>query len=79
MGYQRLKEKGWEVYQNYPGLPANYIEQLIGKKYLNLPQQKLIRKKAAYQQGLLKIYNDFCRYHNCEFCETNKKNLIFSM
>ncbi len=79
MGYHRLKEKGWEVYQNYPGLPANYIEQLIGKKYLNLPQQKLVRKKAVYQQGLLKIYNDFCRYHNCEFCETNKKNLILSM
>lgn len=79
MGYQQLKDKGWEIYRNFKGLPSNYIEQLIGKKYLNLPQQDLIRKKAVYQQGLLKLYNDFCRYHNCEFCETNKKNLILSM
>jgi len=79
MGYQKLKSKGWEIYQSYSGLPSNYIEQLVGKKYLNIPQQKLIGKKAVYQQGILKIYNDFCRYHNCEFCETYKKNLILSM
>ncbi len=79
MGYQQLKEKGWEIYRSFKGLPINYIEQLIGKKYLNIPQQKIISKRAVYQQGILKIYNDYCRYHNCEFCETNKKNLIFSM
>jgi hypothetical protein len=79
MSYQQLKEKGWEIYGIYHGLPHNNIEHLMGAKYLNTPQQKLLRRKAVYQQGVLKIYNDFCRYHNCEFCETQKKNLIMSM
>jgi hypothetical protein len=79
MGYQELKTKGWEIYREFKGLPSNYIEDLIGKKYLNIPQQRLIRQKAIYQQGILKIYNDYCRYHNCKFCETYKKNLILSM
>lgn len=79
MGYHRLRETSWELYHQYPGLPSNYIEQLIGKKYLNLPQQKMVRKRAILQQGILKIYNDFCRYHNCNFCETYKKDLILNM
>lgn len=79
MGYQQLNDTGWEIYKKFKGLPSNYIEHLIGKKYLNLPQQALIRQKAIYQQGILKVYNDYCRYHNCDFCLTYKKNLILSM
>jgi hypothetical protein len=79
MGFQKLRENAWIVYSSFQGLPSNFIEQHIEQKYLNESQRKLIAQKAIYQQGLLKLYFDFCRSHNCELCSIHKKDLIMGM
>jgi len=40
-------------------------------------QVKLTQKKAIYQQGLLKIYYEFCQDHACEGCtEKLRKTMV---
>lgn len=76
---QLLKRRVWDCYKNHSGLGSNYVETFMKKKYLNETQQKFVRQKAVYQQGLLKLYFDYCRCHNCSLCQTHKKDLILSM
>ena len=65
--YAKLEDAANTIYQNYPGLPANYLTQYMAK-FLNEDQKQLIRTKAIYQQGLLNIYYENCQYHSCEDC-----------
>ena len=79
MDNQILKDRLRILYREYPALTPNNIETFMSEKYLNSSQQKLIRKKAIYQQGLLKIYYDYCQHHNCNLCRVQKKDLILNM
>jgi hypothetical protein len=38
-------------------------------RFMQQSQKKIIRKKAIHQQGLLNIYYDFCKDHNCQICQ----------
>ncbi len=79
MGYHKLSNKIWDCYKSYPKLPDNRIEFVLSEKYMNDSQKKITGSKAVYQQGLLKLYSEFCRHHSCVMCEKNKKELILSM
>ncbi len=76
---QYLITKVWNCYKSHVGLGSNHIETFMKRKYLNEAQQKVVKKKAVFQQGLLKLYFEYCRYHNCNLCQTHKKDLILSM
>ncbi len=71
--FKQLEETVIEIYQSFPGLPVNYLTQYM-EKFLNVEQKKVIRKRAIYQQGLLKIYYENCQHHYCEACESLKSN-----
>ncbi len=70
--YEQLEDTAINIYQSFPGLPSNYLTQYMGK-FLDEEQKKLIKKRAVYQQGLLKIYYENCRHHYCEACKTLRK------
>lgn len=66
--YKQLEDVAINIYRTFPGLPANYLTQYMGK-FLSDNQKKVIKKRANYQQGLLKIYYENCQHHYCEACE----------
>ncbi len=55
------------VYENFPGLPKNYITDFM-ESFLPDSLRKVLHKKAVYQQGILKLYFDRCKYHDCQEC-----------
>lgn len=65
--YKQLEDIALNIYQSFPGLPANYLTQYM-EKFLNEDQKKVIRKRAIYQQGLLKVYYESCQYYSCDDC-----------
>lgn len=65
--YNKLEQVIFEIYQNYPGLPSNYLTKYM-EKFLNTDQKKIIRKHAVNQQGILNIYYENCQHHYCEAC-----------
>ena len=79
MGIPMIQKNAWYIYLNFPALPQNSIMKYIEEKYLNPSQIELIRSKAIFQQGVLKLYYDFCRGHNCELCSTHKRDIIMCM
>jgi hypothetical protein len=70
--YKQLEKVATNIYQNFPGLPANYLTQYM-EKLLSEEQKKVIKKRAIYQQGLLKIYYENCQHHYCRACESLTK------
>ncbi len=66
--FKQLENIALNIYQRFSGLPANYLTQYM-EKFLDEDQKKIIRKKAVYQQGLLKVYYENCQHHYCEACE----------
>ena len=71
--YKQLEDTLIEIYKDFPGLPANYLTQYM-EKFLYDEQKKVIRKRAIYQQGLLKVYYENCQHHYCEACELLNNN-----
>ena len=69
--YKQLEDVAINIYQSFPGLQDNYLTQYM-EKFLNKEQKKEIRKRAIYQQGLLKVYYENCKHHYCAACETIK-------
>ena len=67
--YNQLEQTALKVYREFHGLPDNYITQYM-QNLMKPEQKKLTKKKAIYQQGLLKLYFDNCQHHDCEACET---------
>jgi len=65
--YSELEETALIIYSTYPGLTGNYITNFM-EKYLSDTQKKQIKRKAVYQQGLLKLYYQNCQFHDCENC-----------
>ena len=78
MSYSELDNVAKKVYQEFHGLPGNFITQFM-ERFMDDTQRKIVSKKAIYQQGILKLYFDFCQHHNCEMCVQFKKELISSM
>jgi hypothetical protein len=68
--YNQLEQAALKVYREFHGLPDNYITQYM-QNLMKPEQMKLTKKKAIYQQGLLKLYFDNCQHHDCEACEKN--------
>ena len=66
--FKQLENIALNIYQRFSGLPANYLTQYM-EKFLDEDQKKIIRKRAVYQQGLLKVYYENCQHHYCEACE----------
>jgi len=74
-GYLDLEKAVWKIYREIHGLPNNYITEHL-HKMMTKEQVKLAKRKAIFQQGLLKIYYEFCQDHACEGCiEHLKKKL----
>lgn len=65
--YKELEKVAFDIYLNYPGLPANYITNYM-EKLVDEKQKKLFRKRAVYQQGILNIYYKNCQHHYCDAC-----------
>ena len=68
MNYKNLTEVTKNIYKNYRALPKNHIESHM-HRFMQQSQIKVVRKKAIYQQGLLNLYYDFCKDHNCQICK----------
>ena len=66
------------IYKNYHSLPDNYITKSM-RQFMDPSQIRLSRKKAIYQQAVLHIYNNFCRYHTCTQCQTYKTQTLAQM
>ena len=77
--YKQLEDKIINIYQSFKGLPTNYLTQYM-EKFLDEGQRRIIKKRAIYQQGLLNVYYENCRYHSCDDCshliKQNQKILI---
>ena len=71
--YKQLEDVTNNIYQSFPGLPANYLTQYM-EKFLSEEQKRVIRKRAIYQQGLLNIYYENCQHHYCDACENIKND-----
>ncbi|MCF7792998.1 MAG: DUF2851 family protein [Candidatus Cloacimonetes bacterium] len=65
--YADLEQNILKVYQKYPGLPKNYITNFM-ENFLPDPYKKIVNRKAINQQGIIKLYFDQCKYHDCEEC-----------
>ena len=78
MSYPELESAARYYYENIKGLQGNYIIDRISD-FMIEEQRKLIRKKAIFQQGILKLYFDSCIHHNCNSCEIFKRKLLEEM
>lgn len=61
----KLKEKAVDIYHRYPGLADNELTR-------HMKQQLLCRQNLSFsacqQQGLIHIFNSYCRHRNCTRC-----------
>jgi Protein of unknown function (DUF2851) len=67
--YQQMEEAVICIYKNYHALPDNFITRSM-RQFMDPAQIRLARKKAVYQQAILYINDNFCRYHSCTSCQT---------
>ena len=65
--FKSLTDTVYLIYQNYPGLPSNYISKHM-ERFMSDEQVKIFRKRALYQQAILKLYYRNCKYHTCSDC-----------
>lgn len=65
--FAELNKKIKYVYQEYTKLPSNFVTTFMAD-FLSPEFKKILQKKAIYQQGILKLYYDKCKYHNCDDC-----------
>jgi hypothetical protein len=61
----KLKNKAGEIYGRYPGTGDNELTRYM-KQQLRLRPD--IRLSACQQQGLIHIFNAYCRRRNCTQC-----------
>ena len=66
--YKDLENICFSIYQSFKKLPENYITKFM-YNFMTAKQSKTAKKKAIYQQGLLKLYFEFCQHHNCDLCK----------
>jgi len=61
----RLKKKAVEIYRHYPGRGDN---ELIRYMQQQLSISTSIRLSACQQQGLIHLFNTYCRCRDCSHC-----------
>ena len=64
-GEPRLKERTENTYLHYPKLEDNQLTLYMRQQLLHGSDVNL---SACQQQGLLYIYNNYCRYRDCTEC-----------
>ena len=74
-GYEKLKKSSYNIYTSYHALPHNYIINHM-QKFMQPSQKKVFKNKAALQQGVLNIYFEYCKDHNCKLCHEHRKNQL---
>jgi len=65
--FKLLEDTIYQIYQDYPRLPSNYISKHM-ERFMSDEQVKIFRKKALYQQAILKLYYSNCKYQACNDC-----------
>ena len=78
MSFAQLEKIALEIYSQYHGLSENFIVSRMSV-FMDKTQKRILRKKAVYQQGILKLYYEFCQYHDCENCLNNKSEILKKM
>jgi hypothetical protein len=73
--YSDLEKTAREVYLNYKALPSNHLIRHM-QNFMDAAQIKKMKKKAVFQQGMLKLYFDKCRQHKCIDCQKMKNELL---
>lgn len=66
-GNDELKSQTQNAYQNYKGLPENYLTRIMGS-HIDPTHQKTVNQKAIYQQALIEIHQHYCKHHFCDEC-----------
>jgi hypothetical protein len=60
-----LKKKAAEIYRRYPGTGDNELTRYMKLQFRLRPD---IRLSACQQQGLIHLFNAYCRCRNCSQC-----------
>lgn len=60
-----LEKAAVSLYRSYPASGKNHLTGRM-ERYLRDPAK--FRSREIYQQGLLYLYHQFCRYQNCDDC-----------
>jgi hypothetical protein len=67
-----LRKRARELYANYPGLQENWITRhMEGQIFGAVP---VLRRRACYQQGLIRLHRAFCAEHRCRACPLARRN-----
>ena len=69
MNFPNLVKLCERIYSSIPGQIDNRIINSMSQ-FLDISKRKIIRRSAMHQQGLLKIYYDYCQHHRCSACKT---------
>lgn len=65
--FDQLEESVLAIYQGMKRLPDNHVVHSM-EQYMDDAQKRLLHSRAMYQQGLLRLYDNYCRDHNCSGC-----------
>jgi hypothetical protein len=71
MNFQNLENAILKLVTTFPGLPKNFLSDRMSR-FMTDFQIKKANKLAITQQGILKLYFDYCQYHLCEECVREK-------
>jgi hypothetical protein len=66
--YENLEDVAIQIYENHKSLAENYVSKYM-KLFMNIEQKKMISRKEILQQGILKLYFNQCKEHDCAECE----------
>ncbi len=75
MNYPKLGELCYRIFAETPGQINNRITNTMSQ-FLDNNKRKIARKSTIYQQGLLKLYFDYCRHHRCSACDLMMKKIL---
>ncbi|MCF7912526.1 MAG: DUF2851 family protein [Candidatus Cloacimonetes bacterium] len=76
--FQEMETAVLYIYNNFHALPDNHITKSM-RQFMDSAQIRLTRKKAVFQQAILYINDNFCRYHTCTSCQTFKSQTCSEM
>ncbi len=60
------------LYCAFPPLQDNHVTRFM-QRYLSESHIDAANRKSIYQQGLMEIFNRWCRYHLCDECRAARR------
>ncbi len=60
------------LYSAFPPLQDNHVTRFM-QRYLSESHIDAANRKSIYQQGLMEIFNRWCRYHLCDECRAARR------